>query len=313
MPRHSSSSSSSSSSSKKLCPPHKFSFLSGCVSWGTSLTCFLLGALLIICVLYMTSQQLPRGVKKGDIIEEDRHRNGINSSRHNYNSTTMSNARNIDRNSDGNSQHNNRPIIGKRVDDIFESNDPQRNHHEGTGTPVSERIKYDINVHNVNIRDDNPERPNRNQLSYLQYEADKNMERIINPLLPPERSYTNTYGIPINIPSRGPLQSYQQIGILYKENIVDKDKLPGNNTDNSILPLFGRPTFNGSRRWNYYTSSDKFQNFKIPISNNGRKCSDDNGCDEIMNGDMIEIPSYNGRFKVEIYDYDSPRYIPYVY
>ena len=71
MPRHSSSSSSS-SSSKKLCPPNKFSFLSGCVSWGTSLTCFFLGALLIICVLLMTSSQLPRGVKKGDIIEEDK-------------------------------------------------------------------------------------------------------------------------------------------------------------------------------------------------------------------------------------------------
>jgi hypothetical protein len=297
MPRHSSSSSSySSSSSKKLCPPHKFSFLTGCVSWGTSLTCFLLGALLIICVLLMTSQQLPYGLKKGDIIEEDKHRNGINSSRHNYNST-----------------NNTRPVIGSRVDSLFEDNDTQRNPHEGTGTPVSDRIKYNINVNNVNIRDDNPERPNINQLSYLQYEADKNMERVINPLLPPERSYTNTYGIPINIPSRGPLQSFQQIGILYKENIVDTDKLPGNNNDSNILPLFGRPTFNGSRRWNYYTSSDKFQNFKIPLTKNGRKCSDDNGCDEIMNGDMIEIPSYNGRFKVEIYDYDRPSYIPYVY
>jgi hypothetical protein len=209
--------------------------------------------------------------------------------------------------------HDTRYVIGNRVDDMFESNDTQRNPHDGTGTPVSQRINYDINVHNVNIRDETPERPNPNRLSYLQYEADKSMERIINPLLPPERSYRNTYGVPINIPSRGPLQTYQQMGILYKENIVDTDKLPGNNSDNSILPLFGRPTFNGSKRWNYYTSSDKFQNFKIPITSNGRKCSDDNGCDEIMNGDMIDIPSYNGKFKVEIYDYDSPRYIPYIY
>ena len=308
MPRHSSSSSSS-SSSKKLCPPHKFSFLSGCVSWGTSLTCFLVGALLIICVLLMTTQQLPRGVKKGDIIEEDRYRRGINTSRYNYNYTNdnSDNSDNSDRNSDR------RTIIGSRVDDMFEANDTQRNPHEGTGTPVSQRIKYDINVRNVNIRDDTPERPNINRLSSMSYEAEKNMERIINPLLPPERSYTNTYGIPINIPSRGPLQTYQQVGILYKENIVDTDKLPGNNNDSNILPLFGRPTFNGSKRWNYYTSSDKYQNFKIPLTKNGRKCSDDNGCDEIMNGDMIEIPSYNGRFKVEIYDYDRPSYIPYVY
>jgi hypothetical protein len=203
--------------------------------------------------------------------------------------------------------------ITSRIGEIFEPNDTDNDPHEGTGTPVSERIKYDINIHNVNIRDDNPEIPNRNRISSLQFESEKNMERIINPLLPPERSYSNTYGIPINIPSRGPLQSFQQIGILYKENIVDTDKLPGNNNDSNILPLFGRPTYNGSKRWNYYTSSDKFQNFKIPISRNGRKCSDDTGCDEIMNGEMITIPSYNGQFKVEIYDYDRPSYIPFVY
>ena len=265
----------------------------------------------------MTAQQLPRGVKKGDLIEEETHRRSITRPRHIYNYTNDNSDNkldsNINSNIDSGMNHNRRTIIGSRVDDMFESNDTQRNPHDDTGTPVSQRIKYDINVHNVNIRDNTPERPNPNRLSLMSYEAEKNMERIINPLLPPERSYTNTYGIPINIPSRGPLQTYQQVGILYKENIVDTDKLPGNNSDSNILPLFGRPTFNGSRRWNYYTSSDKFQNFKIPITRNGRKCSDDNGCDEIMNGDMIDIPSYNGKFKVEIYDYDRPSYIPFVY
>ena len=309
-------SSTTSSSSRKVCPPNKFSFLTGCVSWGTSLTCFFLGALLIICILLMSTPQLPYGVKEGDIIEGDMSRRGTNiyNSKNRYNQINSnsdidrSRNRDSDRDRDRDSER-----IYDRVDDLFAPNDTRRSPHEGTGTPVSERIKYDINVNNVNIRDNTPEYPNRNRISSMQYEAEKNMERIINPLLPPERSYSNTYGIPINIPSRGPLQTYQQVGILYKENIVDKDKLPGNNNDSNILPLFGRPTFNGSRRWNYYTSSDKFHNFKIPITKNGRKCSDDNGCDEIMNGDMIEIPSYNGKFKVEIYDYDRPSYIPFVY
>ena len=294
MPRH------SSSLSSKKCPPNKFSFFSGCVSWDSSLTCLLLGALLIICVIFMSSQQLPYGVKRGDIIEEKRSMakklaltiNGMNPS-------------NIPI-----SLENRNNSFGKRVNELFESNDEDRNPHEGTGTPTSERIKYDINV---NIRDNNPERPNINQISYLQYEADKAAERIINPLLPPERSYTNTYGTPINIPSRGPSQTYQQIGILYKETIANTEQQPGNNNETNILPLFGRPTFNGSRKWNYYTSSDKFHNFKIPITKDGRKCNDDLGCDEIMNGDMIDIPSYNGKFKVDIYSYDRPSYIPYVY
>ena len=291
---------SSSSSSSKKCPPNKFGFLSGCVSWETSLTYFLLGALLIICILLMSSQQLPYGVKRGDIIEEKRNMaqklaltiNGMNPSDIPISLVNPNNS------------------FGKRVNELFESNDPERNPHEGTGTPVSERIKYDINV---NIRDNNPERPNPNQISYLRYEADKAAERIINPLLPPERSYTNTYGTPINIPSRGPSQTYQQIGILYKETISNTEQQPGNNNESSILPLFGRPTFNGSKKWNYFTSSDKFHNFKIPITKDGRKCNDDLGCDEIMNGDMIDIPSYNGKFKIEIYSYDRPSYIPYVY
>ena len=296
---------SSSSSSLKKCPPNKFGFLSGCVSWDTSLTCILLGALILICVLLLNTQQLPYGVKRGDIVESKRnlakqHALTINGSEPNLLRSLKSNERNR--------THNNN--IVSRVNELFESNDEDRSHHEGTGTPTSERIKYDINV---NIRDSNPERPNPNQLSYLQYEANKASERIINPLLPPERSYTNTYGTPINIPSRGPSQSYQQVGILYKETIANTEQQPGNNNETSILPLFGRPTFNGSRKWNYYTSSDKFHNFKIPITKDGRKCNDDFGCDEIMNGDMIDIPSYNGKFKVDIYSYDRPSYIPYVY
>ena len=307
--------SSSSSSSRKVCPPNKFSLFTGCISWETSLACIFLCALLIICFLLLSTSKLPRDTKKGDIIEETKNVKNYNSK---YNSLTINgkNPSNISRGAaqeSGSGSGSSSSSHYDRVGELFDSNDIRRSPNEGTGTPVSERIKYDINIQNVNIRDDNPEYPNPNRISSMQYEAEKNMERIINPLLPPERSYSNTYGIPINIPSRGPLQSFQQIGILYKENIVDTDKLPGNNSDSNILPLFGRPTFNGSKRWNYYTSSDKFQNFKIPITSNGRKCSDDTGCDEIMNGEMITIPSYNGQFKVEIYNYDRPSYIPFVY
>jgi hypothetical protein len=284
-------STSSSSSSRKTCPPNKFSFMSGCMAWSSMLSLISLMALLTICVLIMSSRNIKyknKKYKNSDIIEEG------------------SNMRNLSIN--GKKPYN--QIDFERVSDKFEGIDPKYNNHDNTGTSADNRIKYDINV---NIRDINPERSNDNMISYAQYDANKSMERIINPLLPPERSYQNTYGVPINIPSRGPNISYQQVGILYKENIENTDKMPGNNNDSNILPLFGRPTFNGSRKWNYYTSSDKFQNFKLPITIDGRKCDSDLGCDELRDGDMISIPSYNGRFKVEIYNYDKPSYIPYVY
>lgn len=270
-------------STPKTCPPNKFSFLSGCTSWSTVLATITLIALFSICILIaLNKSQLTSNGKKILMVENDI--------------------------SDKSRLNNNVKI--KHNKPLFEPMDPMDDGHDNTGTPTSDRIQYDINL---NIRDASAYAQNPNIISYGRYEAEKNIERIVNPILPPERSYVNTYGIPINIPSRGPQQSYQQVGILYKENIENPDKLPGNNNESNILPLFGRPTYAGSNRWNYYTSSDKFQTVKLPINIDGRKCTDELGCNELMNGDIITIPSYNGKFKVEIYDFDRPRYIPYVY
>jgi len=273
------------------CPPSKFSFLSGCTSWTTALAIFALIAVIIISLLITLNRSGMLGNRSKAIIMIE---NDISA-------PVEMNKSSI--NSNGN-------ITFSRPKELFESNDTSDDGHNETGTPSSERIVYQVNPV---IRDVVSYRQNPNIISYGRYEAEKNMERIINPLLPPERSYTNTYGIPINIPSRGPFQSYQQVGILSKENIVDPDKIPGNNNESNILPLFGRPTYAGSNRWNYYTSSDKFQSVKLPINIDNRKCTDDLGCDELRDGDMVTIPSYNGRFKVEIYDFDKPRYIPFVY
>ena len=166
---------------------------------------------------------------------------------------------------------------------------------------------------NIRIRNDTPDLPNPNLISYPEMIVDKAYERLANPLLPPERSYEMAYGVPINIPSRGLVGSYQQLGHLYKTEVANPDTPIGNNTDPTILPLFGRPLYNGSRKWTYYTSTDKVNMIKLPLTVGGRKCDQDYGCDEIYSGDMIEIPPYNGKFKVEIYDYDKPRYIPYAF
>lgn len=279
------------------CPPSKFSFLSGCTSWTTALGTFALLAVLVIGVLITLNHagMLATHNKGIMMIEND--------------IAAPIPARSSE--SSGSSGSNTRgDITFSRPKELFESNDTTDDNHNGTGTPTSERIVYQVNPV---IRDVVSYQQNPNIVSYGRYEAAKNMERIINPLLPPERSYTNTYGIPINIPSRGPFQSYQQIGMLSKDEIADPDKIPGNNNESNILPLFGRPTYAGSNRWNYYTTSDKFQSVKLPINIDGRKCTDDLGCDELRDGDMVTIPSYNGRFRVEIYDFDKPRYIPFVY
>lgn len=155
--------------------------------------------------------------------------------------------------------------------------------------------------------------PNTQNLSYWNYTNRNAIERVINPILPPERSYNQVYGVPVNVPTRGLPGGFQQVGLVYKDAIENPEKIPGNNTDSKILALYGRPVDTSRNKWSYYVSGDGFQSVKIPISFKGRKCDNEFGCEEISNSDTLKLPSMNGEFKAEIYDYDKPRYIPTVW
>ena len=119
---------SSSSSSRKVCPPNKFSLFSGCISWEICLACFFLCALLFICFLLISTPQLPRDTKKGDIIEEKRD-TAINLAL----SKNFMNPSNIPKNI--HSKINDNQNSYNRVSELFDANDSYRSPHEGTGTP----------------------------------------------------------------------------------------------------------------------------------------------------------------------------------
>lgn len=137
--------------------------------------------------------------------------------------------------------------------------------------------------------------------------ANKDMNRIVNPLMGPERSHPyrlNRVGVPVNVPTRGYPTGYQQVGVLIEEN---------SNGENKLLPLFGEQTYPGSRQWRYYTSSDGYQSVKLPILHKNRNCQDSNGCDEIYEGQNVTVTGYGSKsFKANIYKLDAPRYIPYI-
>jgi len=130
----------------------------------------------------------------------------------------------------------------------------------------------------------------------------KEHERLINPLLPPERSYNSTYSVPVNIPTRGFTSNYQQVGVLSAET----------HQGLKMLPLFGRPQWKGANRWNFYTSTDQYNSLKLPVYSKKRDCQDQIGCDELYDGDSVNIPQYGDhtQFKVSMYKLDSPTYIP---
>ncbi len=103
--------------------------------------------------------------------------------------------------------------------------------------------------------------------------------------------------IPINIPTQGLPESFQQVGAI--------------STDGDALPLFGRRTGRGNDRWNYYTRTNTFNPVPVPIRYKGRDCMDsDIGCEELFSGETIDIDIIQKRGKVRTYRFDGPKYIP---
>jgi hypothetical protein len=124
---------------------------------------------------------------------------------------------------------------------------------------------------------------------------------LYNSLKPPERrvpSYqypTEFIKSQINIPSRGYPDKYQLMGNAFRENTETAYK------------LFGRQKYPGSMEYEYYVMGNdtNAHQIKIPIRVKGGK--------EIYTNDYIHIPGTDkskGQFKVELYNLDTPRYIP---
>jgi len=138
-----------------------------------------------------------------------------------------------------------------------------------------------------------------------------------NPYIPPMKTDGYLYpsgmmpptpavpGIPINIETRGTGMGYQQVGILTRmsENGMKSDM---------ILPLIGRKLMTGRDKWQYYTISNTgFINTKLPVSRNGKSCTNEYGCDDLYNGDIVYVQGYNDTFRATIYDNESYSYIPF--
>mgnify|MGYP001171998454 FL=1 len=109
--------------------------------------------------------------------------------------------------------------------------------------------------------------------------------------------------IPVNVPTQGVDETYRQVGIL--------TPVSGAN-GSTILPLMGRPLITNRDKWQYYCINDKERGIKLPLSHNGRSCTNEYGCDNLYNGDTVYIEGYNDTFKVTVYDNAPMRYIPFI-
>jgi hypothetical protein len=115
------------------------------------------------------------------------------------------------------------------------------------------------------------------------------LNRIYNPVIPPERSYP---GGRLGLHSPNQYNDYQQIGFVYN--------------DQERYPLYGRPKYPRKLdKFEYYIIDETRNHLKIPYKSRG-----DN---EIFDGEQIFIDVLNNTFTVKIYEYDNIRYNPDVY
>jgi len=168
---------------------------------------------------------------------------------------------------------------------------------------LSKLNKIDNKIDDKILNIKQSEEPNRiiQSLPLRQLLHNRDRSVLYDPMVAPERrididQYPIRIQDRINIPSRGYPDDYQLLGLLSRES------------DEKIVQLFGRATYSGSNQYEYYalTEQNGFVN-KIPIQTKGKR--------EIMDNDRIFIPELDkkkGDFKVKIYDYNTPRYNPYL-
>ena len=141
-------------------------------------------------------------------------------------------------------------------------------------------------------------------LGFTNLSSDVLLDPYVAPLRDPRvfpRNSSDIRGIPINIRTQGFNTSYRQVGILTR-----------NGNQETILPLMGRPLMANRDKWQFYTINDKFNGIKLPVVSKGKSCTNEYGCDDLMNGEDVYVEGYKDTFKVTIYDTNLPEYIPYV-
>lgn len=119
-----------------------------------------------------------------------------------------------------------------------------------------------------------------------------------NPLVAPEqrheaRNFAKIEKVmKINEYTRGEPENYQIVGLLYKEDVDKK------------YQLFGRRVYPGSPEWEYFIGGRDSGglDYKYPLDTK----------QEIYDGSTIVNPIDGDIYQVKIYNYDKPRYIPYI-
>jgi hypothetical protein len=51
---------------------------------------------------------------------------------------------------------------------------------------------------------------------------------------------------------------------------------------------------------------------RLPVSRNGRSCTNEYGCDKLFTGDTVYVEGINEAYRVTLYDNDTIKYLPFI-
>ena len=174
---------------------------------------------------------------------------------------------------------------------VFKNNDSLSNF-----TKVGRRKRVKVNNNNKKRYEEDNRHIQRKIIHNRLYNRAQSV--LNDKLVPPEQNHESHNYVKvdnimkINEHTRGEPENYQIVGLLYKEGVDKK------------YHLFGRRVYPGSPDWEYYIGGKDSGglDYKYPLDTK----------QEIYDGTTIVNPIDGDTHNVKIYNYDKPRYIPYI-
>lgn len=90
----------------------------------------------------------------------------------------------------------------------------------------------------------------------------------------------------------------------YKPGVMQQMGLLVNEA-NETLPLYGKEASGYRDRYNYYTTTTGEQIYPLPLTHDGRECTEDIGCPEFYGQESVEVLGKTGSYNVKMYRTDD--------
>jgi hypothetical protein len=113
--------------------------------------------------------------------------------------------------------------------------------------------------------------------------------------------------VPVRVPARVPTTPPEFRGPPIKKYKPGRFQQVGIMTNDAgeTLPLYGREVRGRRDRYHYHTTTQGDQVYPIPVSIDGRECTEDIGCPELYGGETVTVFGKDTPFTVKTYRTDN--------